>query len=125
MIDNLLGYRKISQDHGGVAVACFYNPDTDDCKSIIVDDVDDFGKFKPELYRMPIDENARKIWRRKRGIIGVGDTVEVCKGRKIPRGTIAVVVREYDWCDCYGRVQTHYVVFEDGRKTNVANCRLV
>lgn len=119
------GYRKIAQTHGGVAQATFYNPDTEDLFTLIVDDVDDYGKFKPELYHMPVDENARNIWRKRAGIIEVGDTVEVFKGRKIPRGTIAVVAREYDWCDCYGRVQAHYVVFEDGRKTNAANCRLV
>ena len=119
------GYRKIAQTHGAVAQATFYNPDTEDLFTLIVDDVDDCGKFKPELYRMPVDGNARKIWRKRAGIIEVGDTVEVFKGRKIPRGTVAVVTREYDWCDCYGRVRAHYVVFEDGRKTNVENCRLV
>lgn len=119
------GYRKIAQTHGSVAEATFYNPDTENCFTLIVDDVDDCGKFNRELYRMPVDENARKIRRKRAGIIEVGDTVEVFKGRKIPRGTIATVVREYDWRDCYGRVQAHYVVFEDGRKTNVENCRLV
>lgn len=119
------GYRKIAQTHGGVAQATFYNSDTEDSFTLIVDDVDDYGKFNYGLYHMPVDENARKIYNRKHGIIEVGDTVEVFKGRKIPRGTIAVVVRKYDWCDCYGRVQAHYVVFDDGRKTNVANCRLV
>ena len=119
------GYRKIGQTHGAIAEALFYNPNTDDWFTVIVDDVDDYGKFKPELYRMPVDETLYQVYRRKRGIIRVGDTVEVYKGRKIPRGTIAVVVREYDWRDCYGRVRTHYVVFEDGRKTNVENCRLV
>lgn len=119
------GYRKIAQTHGGVAQATFYNPDTEDLFTLIVDDADDYGKFKPELYHMPVDDNARELWHKRAGIIRVGDTVEVYKGRKIPRGTIAVVVREYDWRDCYGRVRTHYVVFEDGRKTNVENCRLV
>lgn len=119
------GYRKIAQDHGSVAVATFYNPDTEDSFTLIVDDVDDDRKFDPELYHMPVDENARKIWRRKRGIISIGDTVEVYRGRKVPRGTIAVVVREYDYRDCYGRIVAHYLVFDNGMKTNVNNCRLV
>lgn len=105
------GYRKIAQTHGGVAQATFYNPSTEDSFTLIVDDVDDYGKFNYGLYHMPVDENARKIYDRKHGIIEVGDTVEVFKGRKIPRGTIAVVVRKYDWCDCYGRVQARYGVF--------------
>ena len=65
------------------------------------------------------------MWLHWKGVVLEGDTVEVVKGRKIPVGTIAVIKEFRDWKDQYGRVQTVYAVFEDGRKTNVENCRLV
>lgn len=121
------GFYKVSQQGGGYVTATFFNPETGDYFTKCVRDYDysDCSRDDEEAYCMPIDERARKIWLRKWGIIEVGDTVEVYKGRKVPIGTVSKVVRIYDWKDCYGRVQATYAVLENGMKTSVYNCKLI
>lgn len=122
------GFRKVAQDTDGTIInAYFFNPSTGLDYTVCVRDFDydDKRRDNDTLYFMPIDEVARKAWRRHKGIVSVGDTVEVYKGRKVPRGTIAVVVDEYPYYDCYGRWRAHYVVLDNGMKTNICNCRLV
>lgn len=121
----LVGYGKIGQDYGDVIVATFYNPNTEDLKSVIVFDIDRPYMDKPELSHMSIDDALLRVYNRKRGIIQEGDTVVVYKGRKIPVGTVAVVKELRPWHDRYGHWKCTYAVFTDGRKTNVENCRLV
>lgn len=120
-------FYKVNQTGGGYVVALFFNPVTKETYTKCVRDYDyeDGSRDNDELYYMPIDAEVAEIYRKHIGIIAAGDTVEVVKGRKIPHGTIAKVVRVYDWRDCYGRVQATYAVFEDGRKTSVYNCRIV
>ena len=119
-------FYKVAQEGGTFVVAYLFNPVTKETDSRCVRDYDysDCSRDDDELYYMPIDENVRKMYLHFHGVILEGDTVEVVKGRKIPRGTIAKVVKIYDWRDSYGRVQTTYAVFEDGRKTNIENCKL-
>ena len=121
------GYYKVNQHGGTFVVATFFNPDTGDVQTVVARDYDydDKSRDNDWAYYMDIDQNARRIWLHANGYILEGDTVEVVKGRKIPVGTVAVVRKIYDWCDKYGRVQAVYALFEDGRKTNVENCRLV
>ena len=120
-------FYKVGQEGGSYVVAYFFNPVTKEQDSKCVRDYDysDGSRDNDELYYMPIDEDARRAWWRHNGIISVGDTVEVFKGRKIPVGTVAKVERLYDWRDRYGRIQTTYAVFEDGRKTSTDNCRII
>ncbi len=55
-----------------------------------------------------------------------GDTVEIFKGRKYPKGTVFVVTGFSEYRDCYGRVQTTYAHSEDGAiKTSVSNLRVL
>lgn len=122
------GFRKVAQDTSGTIInAYFFNPSTGLDFTICVRDFeyDDKRRDNDELYFMPIDDVARRAWRRHKGIISVGDTVEVYKGRKVPRGTIAIVIDEYSYYDCYGRWRAHYVVLDNGAKTNIDNCRLI
>lgn len=121
------GFFKVNQTGGSYVVALFFNPTTKETytKRVRDYDYDDCRNDDDELYCMPIDEAVAEIYRKHIGIVAVGDTVEVIKGRKIPHGTIGKVVRVYDWKDCYGRVQSTYAVFEDGSKTSVYNCRII
>jgi hypothetical protein len=57
-----------------------------------------------------------------------GDTVEIVKGRKYPKGLIFKVDRCFDWKDDFGRIQTTYAVGKDANgkeiKTSITNCTL-
>lgn len=121
------GYYKVAQSGGTYIVATFFNPETEEECSLCVRDYDysDCSRDIDDLYYQQIDKDARRKWYRKHGVICTGDTIKVVKGRKIPIGTIAVVERIYDWKDQYGRVQTTYCVFTDGRKTSISNCELL
>lgn len=121
------GFYKVAESGGSYIVDTFYNPVTKESYTECVRDYDysDCSRDKDDLYYMDIDEDARRAWLHDRGIILKGDRVMVVKGRKIPLGTVAEVVDIYDWKDRYGRTQTTYAVFADGRKTNIDNCILV
>ena len=57
------GYRKIAQTHGGVAQATFYNPNTEDSFTLIVDDVDDYDvpAIMDELYYSGIEYSIDQL----------------------------------------------------------------
>ena len=120
-------FYKVGQDGGTFIVAYFFNPVTKEHYSECVRDYDysDCSRDNDELYYMPIDEEAAHEYRKFCGVVSVGDTVRVVKGRKIPLGTVAKVVRTYVYRDKYGRYVTTYAVFEDGRKTSVSNCEII
>ena len=125
-------FYKVNMTGGSFVVALFYNPVTHETKTKVARDYDysDCSRDNDEVYYMPINQEALTAYRKylssqDGGYVEAGDIVEVFKGRKIPVGTVAKVVRVYDWRDSYGRVQTTYAVFEDGRKTSVWNCRIV
>jgi len=93
------GFFKVDQSGGSYVTAEFYNPTTGETRSECVRDYDygDCSRDNDELYNMPIDKEVRTLWLHSRGQILAGDTVEVVKGRKVPRGTIATVksIRPY------------------------------
>ena len=121
------GFKKVKQEGGTFVVATFFNPDTGESYSACVRDYDysDCSRDDDEAYNAPIDEQARRLYLRSIGVIQPGDTVRVVKGRKIPVGTVAVVDRTAWWHDRFGRPQTLYAYFTDGRKTSVENCQIV
>lgn len=121
------GFKKVSQSGSTFVTAGFFNPETKEFYTHCVRDYDyaDGSRDDDEAYYMPIDEDALREWKRFNGIIQIGDTVEVVKGRKVPIGTIGNVVNIYDWKDNYGRVQARYVVLSDGQKTSIDNCKIV
>ena len=123
----LEGYYKVAQDGGTYIVATFYNPDTKDSFTKCVRDYDysDCSRDNDELYYMPINEEVRRMYLNHNGIICIGDTVKVVKGRKVPIGTIATVKELRPWKDSYGRTQTVYAILDNGMKTSVTNCILV
>ena len=123
----LEGFYKIGQSLTGYVVAYFYNPVTKEHRSKCVRDWDyaDESRDIPELYHMAVNKEVRRQYRKDNGIISVGDTVKVVKGRKIPVGTVAVVQEIKPWHDRYGRRQATYLYFTDGTRTNINNCVLM
>lgn len=122
----MTGFYKVAQDGGVYITATFYNPDTKEEKTMCVRDYDyaDGSRDNDELYYMPINETAKKAWLHNRGIIQVGDTIEVVKGRKVKVGTIAKVVDLRPYKDAYGRTVADYVYLDTGERTNITNCKL-
>ena len=119
-------FYKVSHNGGMFVTGVIFNPVTKEHELLKLADFDDdrIGVCS-EWYDEPIDEEAARAWSRHLGIVSVGDTVEVYRGRKIPVGTVAKVARLQNWRDVYGRLQTVYAVFTDGRRTSVDNCRIV
>lgn len=120
------GYGKIMHKHSySHSSALFYNPVTKEDFWETVSDADDPRNDKWDLYHMPINEEYLRLYNIEHGIIFIGATVKVFKGRKIPIGTIAKVEKIKPFYDRYGRWCCNYAYFDDGRKTNIANCELV
>lgn len=117
------GFKKIAESGGSYVTALFFNPETGESYSACVRDYDYYDGLRDddEAYYAPIDEDALRLFNHKHGIISVGDTVKVVKGRKVKIGTVGVVDKIYDWKDRYGRPQTRYVVFENGERTSIGN----
>ena len=124
--NNLDGYFKVAENGGTLVIDTFYNPETNDIKNITVRDYDysDCSRDIDELYNMPIDENVRVEYLHYKGIILVGDTIQVIKGRTIEHGFISKVIKKWEYLDKYGRWVADYILLEDGRKINVGNCQL-
>ena len=120
-------FYKISHSGGTYVTGLFYNPITKETKSELLRDYDysDGSRDNEELYWMPIDEEALKIYRRDKGIISIGDLVEVVKGRTIKHGYTNVVVDIKEYKDRYGRWLADYAYFGDGKKVNIDNCKLL
>ena len=120
-------FYKVSQTGGSYVVAILFNPETKETKNVVARDYDyaDCSRDNDEVYYMPINEEARRAYLRHIGVISIGDTIKVVKGRKVPIGTIDTVVDKRDWKDIYGRVQTTYVYLSNGMKTSISNCELV
>lgn len=120
-------YYKVSHEGSTFVTGYFYNPITKESKRLVLRDYDydDGSRDNDELYYMPINEEARKIWLHDNGVIQIGDTVKVVKGRKIEIGTIAKVVSFSEWKDRYGKAQCTFVHLDNGQRTNVCNCELL
>jgi len=120
-------FYKVSHTGGTYVTGMFFNPITGEEKCELLRDYDysDCSRDNDELYYMPIDEDIRTIWLHSRGVILVGDSVRVVKGRTIEKGFIGTVKTIKKYTDRYGRWIADYVYFTDGRKINKANCELV
>ena len=127
IIASLEGFKKVGESGGTFITNLFWNPATNETKSICARDYDynDCSRDIDELYYMPIDEEAKINYQHSLGVILEGDTVMIVKGRKIPAGSVKKVRKKYPFKDRYGRWQADYLYFEDGTKTNVNNCILV
>ena len=106
----------------------FYNPITKEVFTKITWDIDrpyinDDEEIEILRY-LPIDKNISSQWLHSNGVIQVGDTIEVIKGRKVPIGTTAQVIDIRPYYDCYRRWQCDYVYLDNGMKTNVTNCKM-
>lgn len=119
-------FKKIMQTGGTYVVATFYDPETKETMTKCVRDYDysDCSRDDDELYYMPIDDEALRMYRHDNGIISIGDTVKVVKGRTIEHGFIGKVTNIRPCTDKYGRWLADYVYFDDGRKININNCVL-
>ena len=120
-------FYKVQEDGGTFVTGIFYNPITGEEKHEVLRDYDyiDKSRDNDDLYYMEIDRDVEKIWRHKNGEILDGDTVFICKGRKIPIGSVKVVDRKKPIYDRYRRWVADYLVFTDGTSTNVNNCIMV
>lgn len=126
-MENLNGFYKVAQDGGTYVVATFYNPVTNETFTKCVRDYDyaDCSRDNDELYYMDINNEARTKWLHSKGVILIGDMVEVIKGRKVPVGTVARVTDKKPYKDRYGRTQTIYLYFDNGMRTSEDNCKLL
>lgn len=133
---NLEGFYRVKTGLGGLRYDTFFNPETRETKQVCIADYDDFRNDKYDLGDLPLAERAfpevhaafiAEIRRRGHlnGGIYEGDLIEVFKGRKVPIGTVARVVKFSEWKDRYGRTQTTYAHLDNGMKTNIANCRWI
>lgn len=122
------GFYKVNIDNGGVCVCTFYNPETKESFSRITWDIDRpyiNDDEEVEILRyLPLNQEVRSQWLHNAGVIQKGDTIEVYKGRKVPKGTVAKVVDIRPYYDQYHRWQCDYAYLDNGMKTNTNNCRL-
>lgn len=122
------GFYKVNQDGCGVSDCTFFNPETKESFSRIVWDIDRpyiNDDEETEILRyLPLNEEVRKQWLHNAGVIQKGDTIEVYKGRKIPKGTVAKVIDIRPYYDQYHRWQCDYAYLDNGMRTNTNNCRL-
>ena len=120
-------FYKIGQHGGTYVVAELWNPVTKEHSSKCVRDYDydDCSRDDDDLYYAPIDEDAKRDCLHFNGVILEGDDAEVVKGRTIEHGFVGKVMKVKELKDRYGRWIADYIYFEDGRKINMDNCRLV
>ena len=72
------------------------------------------------------DDEVKQYCREKYGYIFDGDEIEIYKGRKMV-GEHKIVKKgyRYEVAGTYGKVYTDYLVFTDGTKCNINNCKVV
>lgn len=125
---NYRGFYKVNESGYSLTSATFYNPDTNEKFTKIVWDNDDdrllYDKELQILRFLPINEEIKKMYLHSIGILQVGDVIEVYKGRKVPKGTVAKITDIKPYYDRYGRNQCDYAYLDNGMKTNIENCKL-
>lgn len=121
------GFKKIGHNGGSFVTGFFYNPVTHETRTEVLRDYDyaDGSRDNDDLYYMEEDEEARKAYEHHMGFVLVGDLIEVYKGRKVPIGTKAKIVKIEPWYDANHRWKADYAILDNGMRTNVNNCRLV
>ena len=122
------GWRKVSESGASYVTGVLFNVLTGEEAHVVFRDYDRDWVGDAEAadwYDRSIDDDARRAWCRKHFVITDGSRVAVVKDRKIEAGFVGTVERMKKVRDRYGRYVADYVVFEDGRATNVENCVLV
>ncbi len=126
-MDSYKGFYKVAEDNGGVCVGTFFNPETKESFSKITWDIDRpyiNDDEEVEILRyLVINDAVRRAWKRHNGVLQDGDKVEVYKGRKVPKGTIATITEIKPYYDKFHRWCCDYAYLDNGMKTNVENCR--
>lgn len=120
------GYFKVKQSRGSLVTATFYNPETCDEISEAMRDYDysDCSRDNDDLYYMKVDERVSRLWRHRNGEILVNDIARVAKGHKLPIGKTGRVKEIKPIYNKYHRFVCSYIYFEDGSRTDYANCVL-
>ena len=128
-MDNYKGFYKVNQEGTSLTIATFYNPETRESFTRRVWDMDDdrllYDEEVQELRYMQINKEIRWLWLHRSGIIQIGDTVKVVKGRKLPVGKTGKVKDIKPYFDRYRRWCCDYIYFDDGTRTSIKNCVLV
>lgn len=123
------GWRKVAENSStSLVTADLFNVLTGEEAHVWVRDYDRWDASEcdaPEWYDVAIDDDARRAWCRKNFVITDGLRVMVIAGRKIEHGYSGVVESMRKIRDRYGRHVADYVVFADGKSTNVKNCVLI
>lgn len=136
-MERLEGFVKIAQENGTLVRCDLYNPITKEKISVVVDDHEYPYMEGPcvsrqyphevleKIREMPVDVDMLKQYKFDAGLVVVGATIEVVKGRKYSKGDRGVVTKVYDYKDRYGRWVAEYCLTSNGMKINTANVRLV
>lgn len=128
-MNNYKGFYKVDENNGGVCIGYFFNPETKESFSKITWDIDrpyiNDNEEIEILRHLIIDDEIRKQWLTHNGVIQVGDKIEVYKGRKVKKGTIAKVIKIQAYYDQYRRWQYDYAYLDNGERINIDNCRLI
>lgn len=105
-----------------------FNPLTLEVKSGVTYDYDDARNENEAFKRLHRNEKVTKLYKHFKGMIQVGDLVQINRGRKF-KGETKRVVKEFTYQidGMYGRSygDVEYLVFEDGTKVAKHNCDLV
>lgn len=118
------GFIKVNESGNVFKFGTFYNPKTKQ-ECVIMEDGDDERDYKPEVLHIPVDKEVRHLWLHEKGIISVGDKVKVLKGRKVPIGTVGLVVGIRKIVNKYGAHMCDYVKLDNGMETSVDNCEMI
>lgn len=123
---NEKGFFKVYEGGSSYITVIYYKPTSKCYCSFVARDYDYSGeRDNDSLYFAPICESVRIEYLHELGIICEGDKIQVVKGRKVPKGTIATVKKIYPYKDKYGRIQAYYAYLDNGMKTNIDNCILL
>ena len=96
-----------------------YNPVPSDCKPL-----ETLGEADKQEYHRRASVIARNLIDESMTVFK-GDVVQVIKGRKYPKGLEFTVTGRSEYKDRFGRIQTQYLLGEDGVKVSVANCKVL
>lgn len=120
-------FYKVKQSGGTYVTATLFNPITKETTSKCVRDYDyyDGSRDNDELYYEEINEEVKRAYYRFIGKLQPDDTVEVVKGRKIPIGVKATVIKVYNIYDKYNRYVDEYAYLSCGKSTSTSNLKII
>lgn len=124
------GFYKVFENGTSFVTANFFNPITKEefSKNIYNYDDDRVRDSVGDYYSIPICEDIKKMYLNHKGIIQVGDLVEIVSGRKF-KGESKRVKKEYIYniAGMYGKTygEVYYYIFEDNTKVKQEHCKLI